>query len=469
MTAPFSYRTLLVVAAVTVTLVGVAFWQVVMRTIPEQDPRAGADRPEVVVAAEAFYEEHPVYMRPHPYTAVPKGLPDMSAETCGACHVEIYEEWKLSTHRRAWTDDAQFQAELEKSRGHGEPGAYDVSWMCVNCHTPLVNQLPQLVIGLEDGDLGRPIYADNPSFDAKLQHEAITCATCHVRDGVVLGPFGDTSAPHPTRKSDTLTSAELCTRCHNAQAVFPKQNLGCFFATGDEWAASSYAERGEACQSCHMPEVERPLVAGMPPRKTRRHWFGGSLIPKKPEYEDEIAPLREIYGDAVDLSLEVAGDDVRFAEHPVPAAEGEARKAPQAVTRCQDEGPCTRLAVRVTNAHAGHSFPTGDPERHADIVATARTPEGDLLATSSLRIASSYRWWPEIKLEWDNRIAAGASRTFLLEVPYEGPFEVELHAEKFRMYEAAFEHHELEGEYVRGRPFHHSRWQWDAAALRRVE
>ena len=402
MTAPVSYRTPLIIAAVTVALVGVAFWQVVTRNLPpESGGEAGgeasaepAPTPEVIAKAEAFYGQHPEYMRPHPYTEVPRGLPDLSAETCGACHTEIYEEWKLSTHRRAWTDDAQFQAELHKSRGGGKPGADDVGWMCVNCHTPLMNQLPELVVGLEDGDLGKPIYAENPTFDAKLQHEAITCATCHVRDGVVLGPFGDTNAPHPTKKSEVLTSAELCTRCHNAQAMFPDQNLGCFFTTGDEWAASSFAERGEACQSCPMPEVVRPLVPGMEPRKTRRHWFGGSLIPKKPEFEAEIAPLREFYGDAVDIVLEPADDDVAFAEHPVPdVAAGSQGSTP---TRCEEGGPCTRLAVRLTNTNAGHNFPTGDPERHADIVATARTPEGEPLATSSLRVASRYTWWPEI-------------------------------------------------------------------------
>ena len=180
---------------------------------------------EVLAKAAAFYESRPLYERPHPYTEIPVGLPDLRAATCGACHTEIYKEWQLSTHRRAWLDDAQFMEELAKSRGaHNESDEQnDVGWMCVNCHTPLVNQLPELVIGLENDDISKPIYAKNPSFDPVLQLDAITCATCHVQNGIVYGPFGDTDAPHPVAKGDYLLTEENCIRCHQAEAIFPAQ------------------------------------------------------------------------------------------------------------------------------------------------------------------------------------------------------------------------------------------------------
>ena len=57
----------------------------------------------------SFYETRAYYERPVVATAVPEGLSDLRAETCGACHEEIYQEWSVSTHRRAWLDDAQFQ------------------------------------------------------------------------------------------------------------------------------------------------------------------------------------------------------------------------------------------------------------------------------------------------------------------------------------------------------------------------
>ncbi|MFP4596905.1 MAG: multiheme c-type cytochrome [Persicimonas sp.] len=419
-----------------------------------------AERPDIapeeaVEQAWAFYESRPYFQRPKPPTEVPAGLPDMRAETCGACHTEIYEEWKLSTHRRAWLDDAQFQAELAKSRSADNPDSDDdVGWMCVNCHTPMMNQLDRLVVGLEGGneqddDIGQPVYVDNPEFDETMQNEAITCATCHVRDGIVYGPFGDTDAPHPTAKDPNLLGEQNCTQCHQAQAEWPERNLGCYFTTGDEWEGSTHAQTDQTCQSCHMPEVTRKLAKGFdrPERKTRRHWFGGSLIAKHPKFKKELDPLRKVYGTGIEIEL--IEPDGEFD---------------QSSTRCEPDQACRRLWVRLTNENAGHNFPTGDPERHADIDVVARSDGGEVLARAKDRIASRYEWWPDIKKLTDNRIAAGDHHDIILEVPHsEENFTVEIVGHKYRMYKDAFEHHELEGEYVRGRKFHESRWTVDEA------
>jgi hypothetical protein len=403
--------------------------------------------------AEAFYETRPYYQQPHPHSEVPEGLSNLRAETCGQCHQAIYEEWKVSTHRRAWTDDAQFMKELAKSRGaHSDKeDPDDVGWMCVTCHTPMVNQLERLVVGLEDGDIGQPIYADNPSYDPKLQDEAITCATCHVRDGTVYGPYGDTDAPHPTAKDESLRTVEVCADCHQAEAHWPERTLACFFSTVEEWRQSSYADNDQTCQSCHMPKVERKLAAAYdrPKRKTRRHWFGGSLIPKKPEFADEIEPLEKVYGSGADIAVEAG----KPAE--TPGADGRLNDG-----RCPEGKTCRHLTIRVTNAHAGHYLPTGDPERHIDVEAVARTDGGDRLAVAEQRFGSKYKWWPEITKQYDTRLAPGASRTFELAVPVgDEAFEVEVVAHKYRMYPEAFRHHDLEGEYVRGRRFHRSTWR----------
>ncbi len=408
---------------------------------------APSEGDDVLARAASFYEARDVFERPHPYTPVPKGLPNMQAETCGACHQEIYKEWAVSTHRRAWLDDAQFQKELEKSRGaHAEPGQHadDVSWLCVNCHTPLVNQLPQVVVGLEDGDIGKPIYADNPEFDEGLQEDAITCATCHVREGVVHGPYGDGSAaPHPVAKGEWLLSEENCVRCHQAERVYTEKTLGCFFSTGAEWQESEHAKQGKICQDCHMPVVERKIAEAfdVPVRKTRRHWFGGSLIPKKPKFAAEVEPLRPVYGSGVTIEL------VALEGAPDP-------KGPCA----QTPGACVRVAARVENARAGHHFPAGDPERHADVKVVAKRG-GEVVGEASYQYGTKYKWWPEIERLTDTRLASGERHEVVLEVPRgDGELEVVVEADKWRMYAEAFDYHELEGEYVRGRRFHTSRW-----------
>lgn len=383
--------------------------------------------------ADAFYATRPTFQRPlATHQEPPKGLADLSAESCGQCHTEIYQEWKLSTHSHAWEDDAQFMAELHKSRTTNG----DTGWMCVNCHTPISNQLPELVTGLNGGKLNEPVYVKNPAFDRKLQAEAITCATCHVRDGAILGPWGDqTHAPHPVKREVNLLTEQTCARCHQAEAVFPEINLGCFFDTGSQFASSPAAMRGETCQSCHMPQVERPaaIQPGLPVRKTRRHWFGGSLIPKKPEYAAELEPLRKVYGSGLEISVSPAGGE------------------------CKSAQACTHATVSVANSHAGHHVPTGDPERHVEVHIVVR--DGDTtIQEHDMFFGSKYKWWPKIEKTSDTRIPAGEYKTLKLELPPH-PVTVEVTAWKYRMYADAFKLHELEGKYVRGREFHASTWR----------
>ncbi|MCB9654255.1 MAG: hypothetical protein H6729_09030 [Deltaproteobacteria bacterium] len=378
-------------------------------------------------AARRFYQSQPVYLRPFDYSPTPAGLVDIRAESCGVCHVEIYEEWKISTHARAWLDDAQFQEELKKSRAPGR----DVAWMCVNCHTPLENQLPHLVAGLHAGSLGRPVYVANPNFDPRLQEDAITCGTCHVRDGVIVGPWGDKKAPHPVRRDEALLSTDVCTRCHDAQAEFPELTLACVFDTGREFAASPYAEEGYTCQSCHMPEIVRPAALGAAPRKTRRHWFGGSLIPKKPEFAGEMKVMQPHFKD---------GLSVRWTNLPGAVAPGKR----------------ATLQYILENENAGHLLPTGDPERFIDVVASVRATNGSTLAVEKTRIGAEYIWYPKIQKRSDNRLKPKERRTLSIAFsapPRDAHVTLHLRASKWRISEENFRYHALEGRYVAMRVF----------------
>lgn len=424
---------------------------------------------DALARAEAFYTSRPVYERPHHTTKKPSALADMSAQTCGGCHKAIYEEWRLSTHSQAWLGDAQFQEELKKSRGPADPKQRsDVGWLCVNCHTPLTSQIERLVVGLEGGDISKPVYTKNPTFDRALQQDAITCATCHVFDGVIHGPYGSDKAPHAVKRDPSLQSEQVCLRCHQAEARYPKQNLGCFFDTGAQWAASKYGQPGAErtpCQGCHMPEVTRKVAEAfdVPERKTRRHWFGGSLIPKHPKHAEALAALRPVYGSGVTLSIHVATpEDLKaLATQPAPDWPADLKPSP---SRCAPGEPCTRLIVRTTNDRAGHHFPTGDPERHALIDVTVVSDAADSATLASARdlIGSRFKWWPAIELLSDTRIPAGAHRDLLVEIPAVPhaaiPLRLDLRADKYRMDADAFEHHHLAGRYVRGRTFHRSSW-----------
>ena len=64
-------------------------------------------------------------------------------------------------HAKAW-EDPYFQVDF----------AYDGSkQICLNCHTPLVNQQEDLVLGFNDADKFDPILKTNPDYDRALRDE----------------------------------------------------------------------------------------------------------------------------------------------------------------------------------------------------------------------------------------------------------------------------------------------------------
>ncbi|MFN3323062.1 MAG: multiheme c-type cytochrome [Bryobacteraceae bacterium] len=309
---------------------------------------------------------------PLPYQEVPKGLRSLRASECGVCHQEIYREWKLSTHAHALAD-LQFQEEIKKS-----PSS---AWLCMNCHTPLENQSPTITVGVEERSTSRPIVRENPRFDPALREEAITCAVCHVRDGVILGPYGDSRAPHPVRKDPKLLTEEICAACHQATAAY-SDTLVCTFNTAAEWRESHHARDGKTCSSCHMPEVERPIAVGAKPRPSRRHYFIGSKIPKVMDVPEELREAYKLFPSG--LTVEIADPRARRGR--------------------------VEVDLRLKNALAGHMLPTGDPERFIRIDVYLRS-QGRVLEKRSIKIGQEWEWWPAARKLSDNRLKPGEDRT----------------------------------------------------------
>jgi hypothetical protein len=297
--------------------------------------------------------------------------------------------------------------------------------MCVNCHTPLRNQLDSLVTGLVAGDVERPLKRRNPSYVAALRDEAITCAACHVRDGAVEGPFADARAPHATRYSPAFRSASLCLRCHQAVQAYPGKNFICTFNTGHEWQAGPLAGRGVICQDCHMPPVRRALAPGGPMRRSGTHGWIGSHLRKG-------------------LEPSVALWD-SLASRVGPGVELEAGPAPRA--RPGAEAAWTVMAV---NARAGHWLPTGDPEREVRVELAALTAAGDTLARTTLVVAQRYEWHPAVRKLSDNRLApgAGAAVTLRYRVP-PGAYRLVARAVNSRISDANADYHHLPPWYPR--------------------
>lgn len=228
-----------------------------------------------------------------------------SAAECGSCHQEIYAEWKASWHGQAMTDP-HF---LRLSEGLKQEE-------CIRCHAP---------VPLREMD-----NWETPIARTERREDAVSCLTCHQSGGNVAGPHGLAGPCRPVKDPDQTDVTKVCFACHNQHK------------TGDEWLAGPYApdapapRRVEAktCLDCHMPVVERPLVAGGPPRRGRRHtWPGGHDMDQ----------------------LERAGK----LEVETSAVEGG-----------------TRVRTWFTNVGAGHNIPTDARHRSFDVYAKVWDDQG---------------------------------------------------------------------------------------------
>jgi hypothetical protein len=316
----------------------------------------------IFVVSEAFE-------RPIPTGNIPASLGSLSAKACAACHRTIYDEWSTTIHSQAWTDPY-----------------YQVDWVfdgrqqiCNNCHIPLDRQQEHRVLGFEDREKWRPILEANPDFDPGLQHEGVTCAACHLRDGEILGVYGREGAPHPVRK--IADSNEMCLRCH----VVDGERWDTFFRIPPcgtvaeiQGAQRTTGEAGGTalgCVQCHMPLTERPPVEAGAARAVRRHLWRGGHDP-----------------DTVKKGMSVTFDEV-----------------PQAPRNGRS------FALTITNIGAAHYFPTGTPDRHLTVSIRLLDQKGAVLREKEHVLSRTIMWRPFIVDLWDDRLRRGEPRVYRFE------------------------------------------------------
>lgn len=289
-----------------------------------------------------------------PLQPTPAGLVSLKAGDCGVCHTEIFQEWKTSLHAKAFTDPF-FTAYHKKDNG-------DLT--CLTCHVPLENQSPAL-LSSESGQYDDLKITANADFDAELQQEGVTCSGCHVRDGVVYGPYPEESmnAPHPVAYDKKFQDKSVCQQCHEVPSKdFSLMKEG-ICSTGMESNSGLWAEQGYICQNCHMPAVKRPLMTGFPSREGRKHlWPGG--------YSSH--QLKKVFS----FKAEKNGDE---------------------------------LDITITNSGAGHKAPTGDPDRFIVLDFFWMDINGQKTSLESIEFKRQIIWQPIMFVWSDNRLAPGES------------------------------------------------------------
>jgi hypothetical protein len=133
-------------------------------------------------------------------------------------------------------------------------------------------------------------------------------------------------------------------------------------------------ERGFICQSCHMPEIDRPVATNSPIRRGRQHLWRGGHDP--------------------DMIKRAVAVEVK-ADPPSPK-------------------PGDRVAFTLTlvNAGAGHKIPTGDPDRFFTVEFSVEDTRGHVLKEETSTMGRWIMWQPAILELYDNRLLPLASREY---------------------------------------------------------
>lgn len=162
------------------------------------------------------------------------------SSSCASCHPDQYAQWERSRHHGAATNTV-FVDGLKQ-----EPHA-----RCMNCHAPVPGGVRDLARTI--GPRPQPLPTTSPA------HEGISCAVCHVRDGVVVSAGPGRGYGHDVRPLPALKDAAFCAACHEFSGHEMKDGVTTLNdlpmqSTYSEWRAWRERTGDErTCQACHMP------------------------------------------------------------------------------------------------------------------------------------------------------------------------------------------------------------------------
>jgi len=174
----------------------------------------------------------------------------LSPEACGTCHASQYADWRTSLHSHTMGAGILWQFRVLSQ---------EESNRCLRCHAPLAEQ--KALTALQHKWTNAPRSAPPSYVDGDLHLRGLICAACHVRRHQRFGPpsniqnaVKETHQAHGGFVAEkAFQDSRFCSTCHQ----FPPQGRSLagklIENTYEEWRTSPAAEKGLACQNCHMP------------------------------------------------------------------------------------------------------------------------------------------------------------------------------------------------------------------------
>lgn len=259
--------------------------------------------------------------------------------------------------------------------------AAEIEDACLRCHAPAQQYSYR--------DSGRPMRLEALQG---LGREGVTCTVCHQISPEGLGETASFTAgftiniedhiygPHadpfpmpmrmhtgktPSESAHMLESA-LCGSCHTV--ITPTLDIrgeesGRFLeqATYLEWKASDFPERGETCQSCHMPLLEG--ADGQPVKQFIAHTpHGGFFGPTQPRQPFAQHTFQGANTQMFSMLAELIPSRGAVLKQAAERARENLRGALELGVQAQETSGELRATVRLRN-RSGHKLPSGFPSR----------------------------------------------------------------------------------------------------------
>lgn len=195
------------------------------------------------------------------------------SQKCKRCHLRVFEEWEASAQSRSILS-SPFRVSLERYRQTSDD---EDGTLCFRCHAPSVLEYPN-----HANVYIKEIASGDPALDG------VGCSQCHLISDVdpnqhpphpvyQLGRvvFGSYEKPvdnlaHQSAPLALYGQSQYCVTCHENLPGYEKlpDILG-------PWQRTEAQQKGQQCQSCHMPEAFGESANGERNRKISNHSFPG--------------------------------------------------------------------------------------------------------------------------------------------------------------------------------------------------
>ncbi len=358
----------------------------------------------------AFFTNHKMM------TPIAPGEYFMIPQECQGCHgydtlglanvdanghdVNLYDDWETSMMGLS-AKDPFWRAKLSHEMLHNPSHAIETQNLCITCHAPAGHYTAMFK--------GQQNYTLADLVNDSLGLSGVSCTACHaISDSSTLGTLFTGNIPYDTNKvmfgpfefpvagpmqlyvgltptfSTHVSEGRFCSPCHTLISnSFDLNNVptGTTFieqATYHEWLNSSYPSQEITCQTCHMPQIEDPVVLangniGLPGRTPfNLHQFAGA----------NSFMVRLIKQNKT--SLGVTAPDYNFDSTLVAIDKMLTTQTLTATASINSIANDTAYIDVLLHNKAGHKFPSGYPSRRAVVQMVVTKANGDTLFASGL-------------------------------------------------------------------------------------